>query len=150
MTCEEETVSAERNRETLLRYYDAYNARDLNALEHLLADDVVSNVTEELGLGQGREAFATYWQTAFDAIPDVRQEVLEVVAEGDWVAARYLGTGTHQGELLGIPASGNRVEEEVGVFARFDGRGRIAEYWVYVDNLSFLQQIGAIPEDLIG
>jgi hypothetical protein len=38
----------------------------------------------------------------------------------------------------------------LGVFSRFNELGGIAEYWVYADNLSFLQQIGAIPEDVIG
>ena len=41
--------------------------------------------------------------------PDAELEVEVLVAEGDRVVTRWTGTGTHEGELMGIPATGNRV-----------------------------------------
>jgi steroid delta-isomerase-like uncharacterized protein len=142
-------MTTEENRATLLRYADAINRRDLDTLGRCLAVDVVSNVTEDLGLGQGREAFLEYIRTSFEGVPDARIELLDVVAEGDRIAARYRGTGTHDGEFLGIPPSGNQIALEVGLFARFNAHGEIAEYHSYADNLDLMQQLGAIPEDVI-
>jgi steroid delta-isomerase-like uncharacterized protein len=142
-------MTTEENRAALLRDADAINRRDLDTLGRCLADDVVSNVTEELGFGQGREAFLAYVRISIEGVPDARIELLDVVADGDRVAARYRGTGTHDGELLGIPPSGNRIALEVGMFARFNARGEIAEYYSYADNLDLMQQLGAIPEDVI-
>ena len=53
--------------------------------------------------------------------------------------------GTHEGELMGVPASNRPISVEVITILRFDGDGRIAERWNVADFLSMLQQIGAIP-----
>ena len=55
------------------------------------------------------------------------------------------GTGTHEGEIMGIEPTGRRVEAPVMEFRRIED-GQIAEMWALVDTLGMLQQIGAIPE----
>lgn len=142
-------MPAERNRTAMLRFYDAVNAHDIDAVGALLAeDDVAHCIPEELG--QTREAYLTFMQMAFEAFPDLRYEALEVVAEGDLVATRYRNTGTHEGEFLGIPASGRPLDIEGSDVCRFDADGRIVAHWAYADNLALLQQLGAIPEDPAG
>jgi steroid delta-isomerase-like uncharacterized protein len=143
-------MSAERNREALLAYFDAFNRHDIAAIGDCLAVDVVSNATEDLGFGQGRDAYLQYLAMVFAALPDAHIEVLDILAEGDQVAVRYQGTGTHEGELAGIPASGRPVDLEVGAFVCFNDRGEIVEYQRYEDNLALMQQIGVLPADLAG
>lgn len=67
-----------------------------------------------------------------------------MLAEGDKVAVRYTGSGTHQGDFAGIPASGKRVTiKGIDMFRMADGK--ITEEWLNFDQLSMLQQMGAIP-----
>jgi steroid delta-isomerase-like uncharacterized protein len=147
----ERIMSAEDNRKTMLGFYDAFNRHDLDALGESLAEDCVFHtIPAPLGLGQGRNAVVQFAQMYFGAFPDARSEVFELLAEGDLVAARRRITGTHKGEIMGIPASGNTIDLDYGDFWRFDADGKIVEHWGYQDNLAFMQQLGVIPADLPG
>jgi steroid delta-isomerase-like uncharacterized protein len=142
-------VSVDRNREVVLRFFDAYNERNYELLGRCLADDFVSNVIPE-ALGHGRQALFAFLRMSFDAFPNIRNDVLDVVAEGDLAAARVGVTGTHEGEFLGIPASGNTLEFEDAHFFRLNENGEIVEHWNYYDKLTVLQQLGVITEDIGG
>ena len=76
------------------------------------------------------------------AFPDLSLDVHDIIAEGDRVAVLYTLHGTHDGELMGMPASGQRVSSEGMVFARFRD-GKVIERWGVQDMLTLLQQIGA-------
>ena len=78
------------------------------------------------------------------AFPDLRLDLQDIIAEGDCVAIRYTLHGTHEGELMGLPPSGNRVSSDGMVFARVQD-GKIVERSGVQDMLTLLQQIGAIP-----
>lgn len=67
-----------------------------------------------------------------------------MIAEGDWVAIRYTGHGTHQGELMGIPPTGKEVTASAVMTLRIVD-SRIVEDWLDGDKLGILQQIGVIP-----
>jgi steroid delta-isomerase-like uncharacterized protein len=140
-------VSALRNREVVLRFFEAYNQRDEDVLRDCLAEGLVSHAIPE-ELGRGREALLEFLQLSFDAFPDLRNDVLDVVVDGDLVAVRTGVRGTHRHEFLGIPASGNTLALEDAHFFRFDDAGRVVEHWNYYDNLAVLQQLGVLPEDL--
>lgn len=60
------------------------------------------------------------------------------------VVTRWVGRGTHDGELMSLPPSGNRAEVAGISIDRISG-GRIAETWTIYDTLGMMQQIGAIP-----
>ena len=68
----------------------------------------------------------------------------EMIAEGDALAQRYTGRGTHEGEFMGIAPTGKRVEFE-GISAVRIREGKIVEYRGMPDMLGLLQQIGAVP-----
>ncbi len=67
-----------------------------------------------------------------------------MVAEDDKVVIRVGISATHEGELLGIPPTGNRLALSAIEIYRLEG-GEIAEQWVQVDTLGMMQQLGAIP-----
>ena len=85
--------------------------------------------------------FAGFWE----AVPDARLALGDAFEAGDRAAARLTITGTHEGELMGVPATHRPISVELITILRFDGDGRIAERWNVADFLSMLQQIGAVP-----
>ena len=93
---------------------------------------------------RGSEGIKRYAAEVRDAFPDVRVTVEDQVAEGEEVATRYTLVGTHRGELMGIPPTGNPVEI-VGVAIDRLANGKIVESWDNYDALGMMQQLGVIP-----
>jgi steroid delta-isomerase-like uncharacterized protein len=79
------------------------------------------------------------------AIPDLNISIKEIIGEGDWVMARMTMQGTHKGTFLGIPATGKKIEAGGMIACRFAG-GKFAEFWAYHDELTLMQQLGAMPQ----
>jgi steroid delta-isomerase-like uncharacterized protein len=126
------------------RFYDRINSSDFDKVIELLADDFVDH--EEMpGFAPGREGVRqlfTMFQTAF---PDMRWELDDVFAAGDKVAARVRVTGTNEGELMGMPASGRSVSVQVIDIIRFGEDGLAHEHWGVFDMMSMMQQLGVAP-----
>ncbi len=77
------------------------------------------------------------------AFPDWREEIVDMVAEGNQVAVRFRCSGTLQGEFMGAQPNGRRQEVDEVFFLRVRD-GRFVEYWGLEDNLARLRQLGAI------
>lgn len=56
-----------------------------------------------------RNTHKQFFNSFTSSFPDLRHEIVDLVAEGDKVAVRYDVTGTHKGELQGIPPTGKKV-----------------------------------------
>ena len=78
------------------------------------------------------------------AFPDWREEIVELVAEGDTVAGRFRCSGTHRGEFLGEAPTGRRMEVEEVFFLRAEG-GKFVGFWALEDSLNRMRQLGLIP-----
>jgi predicted ester cyclase len=78
------------------------------------------------------------------ALPDLRITLEDDIAEGDKVVTRWIGQGTHQGELMGIAPTGNRVTITGIPIHRIEDT-KIVEEWSNWDAPGLIQQIGAIP-----
>jgi predicted ester cyclase len=78
------------------------------------------------------------------AFSDAQITVDDQIAEGDKVASRWTGRGTHDGELMGVPPSGRQVTVDGLVVSRV-ANGKVVEEWVNWDTLGMLQQVGAVP-----
>jgi len=89
---------------------------------------------------------ADVWRQGVDVIkrgfPDLHARIDDVVAAGDRVAVRLTLRGTHQGEYLGIPATGHAVEYVSHGFYRIVG-GMIAEEWICSDLATLHGQLTA-------
>ncbi|MBN2133304.1 MAG: ester cyclase [Sedimentisphaerales bacterium] len=79
------------------------------------------------------------------AFPDLHHTTDTILAEGDKVVVRWTGTGTQQGELIGIPASGKPVKF-TGITIYRIADGKIAESWWAYDAFGLVQQITSPPE----
>ncbi len=86
----------------------------------------------------------TAYRTAF---PDQHIRIDHMIVEGDMVAGRLTGTGTQDGELMGIPPSHKPVTLSANFIVRFK-EGKIHEAWVEWDRLSLLQQLGVLPPNM--
>jgi predicted ester cyclase len=129
-------AGADEQKELVRRFYrEAINERDAGACERLLSEDF-SHDGEERGRHGQREAV----QYFLDALSDLRNEILLILAEGDLVAAHQRWTGTHDGEFMGAAPSGRPVEFTSTAVLRVRD-GLIAEAWDEVDVAGLMAQI---------
>jgi steroid delta-isomerase-like uncharacterized protein len=99
-------MPVEDNKQSARRFYEeVINARNADALGELLVPNGVDHTFGSQDTEQAKQFFTMVYQ----AFPDLHAEVHDVIAEGDLVAARVTYTGTHQGEFLGIPATGKQT-----------------------------------------
>jgi steroid delta-isomerase-like uncharacterized protein len=92
-----------------------------------------------------RQGMMDFYRAFWSAFPDATVEPADMFTADDRVAVRLRVKGTHRGELMGTPASGNEIDvEEITIF-KLDSEGRCMERWVRLDEIGFLQQIGAMP-----
>ena len=66
------------------------------------------------------------------------------IAEGDKVATRWTGRGTHTGEMAGISPTGKEVTVSGLTLSRLEN-GMVVEEWTTWDTLGMLVQLGAVP-----
>jgi predicted ester cyclase len=76
------------------------------------------------------------------AFPNLRMQPEDVLASGNKVVARVRATGTHDGESMGMPATGKSVDVRLIDIMRFDEDGLVAEHWGVVNMLAMMQQLG--------
>jgi predicted ester cyclase len=97
-------MPVEDNKQAARRFYqEVINGRNLDAMDELLTSDGVDHTFGSHSAEQAKQFFGMVHQ----AFPDLHAEVHDVIAEGELVAARVTYTGTHQGEFVGIPATGS-------------------------------------------
>ena len=75
------------------------------------------------------------------AFPDFKHEINSLIAEGDGVVMRVTLTGTHEGEYMGIPPTGNKIKYTGMLEGRFS-EGKLVELWGVGDMLTLMQQLG--------
>jgi steroid delta-isomerase-like uncharacterized protein len=124
------------------RAWDAPDNPDI--LDEVYTPDLVWHEPDQdiQGIEEAKQFLSTY-KSAF---PDLKATVEDQIAEGDKVVTRWTISGTHQGEIEGLgPPTGRQMEVEGISISRFEG-GKVVEEWEQYDNLSFMQQLGLIPE----
>jgi len=127
------------------RLYDLINAGDIDGFGELLAEDFVEH--EEMpGLEPSKEGVKQLFHMYRAAFPDLRMEAQDVFVSGDKAVARVRATGTHQGEFLGMAATGKSVDVQLIDITRFGDDGLAREHWGVFDALAMMQQLGAIPQ----
>jgi steroid delta-isomerase-like uncharacterized protein len=128
-------------KETYRRIIEAITQGDPDALERLIAPDLVDH-NPIPGQARGLEGFKQWMASAKASFPDLQGSVEDVITEGDRVAARMTWYGTHQGDFVGVPPTNKRVAMTAFHHVRFEG-GRAAEWWGTADVLGALHQVGA-------
>ena len=130
---------------TMRRMYDLLSAGDIDGFGNLVAEDFIER-EEAPGLEPSKEGVKQFFRMYRAAFPDLRMEPQDILVSGDKVVARVRGTGTHQGEFMGMPATGKSVDVQLIDIIRFGDDGLAHEHWGVFDALKMMQQLGAIPE----
>lgn len=134
------------NKATAMRLLDAMNSGDLELMSRT-ADEIFEpdvkqhSPVEATGVQAIKEMV---FERLYRAFPDLHITLEDMIEEGDKVAVKDLVTGTHLGELNGLPPTGKSVSYREIFIARF-ANGRIAEAWGVVDIFTQMKQLGVIP-----
>ena len=141
-------MSAEQNKAIAKRFFDEVcNARKLNVAEELFSGDHTYTDPSIPGIPPGPTGQKMLIGTYHTGLPDARWDVEEMIAEGDKVVTRWIGSGTHTGVLQGnppIPPTGKKVKVN-GVWIHRISGGKIVETWNYWDMMGMLKQLGVLP-----
>ena len=137
-------MSAEESKAAMRRYFGVFEQGNIDLFDELLAPDYVNHSPATPDLPTGPEGVKGVVAMFRSGIPDLRVVVEDMIAEGDKVATRYTLEGTHEGELFGVPPTGQLLSiKSISVERVSDGK--IREYWRITDSLDMMQQLGVIP-----
>lgn len=126
-------MSTEANKTIVRRLWEeVWNQNTLDVCDEIFDADYAAH----------EKGFVPVLRAAF---PDLKFTVIDMIAEGDKVVSRYTITGTHRGEFMGIPATGNPVEiTTIWIHRLEDGRIVEGRNWGEWDRLSMLEQLGVV------
>ena len=138
-------MSAEDNKRLVCRFYEAIDNGNIEAMDELVAEDYLDhNPPPFPGLGKGREGLKQAFKIFREATPG-RHHIEDQIAEGDRVVTRLTSYGKHEGDLPGAPRTGNDLKMTSITIHRI-ADGKLAEKWAEKDVMSFLKQIGVMPQ----
>jgi len=141
------STTPEENKALIQRFFDAWNKRQPDAFDDLVAPDVVRHCEATPGVEvQSLDQVKDFLQQDTAVFPDSVQMIKLLVAERNLVAAWTTYEGTQQGQMGPFPPSGRKVRFDFGAVFRING-GKIAEWWVTWDNLTILKALGHLPSD---
>jgi len=131
------------NADIAREYAECVNRRDFDRIRQLF-DSGYSYTGGDGQRQDGPQAGIDVVQMYVSAFPDVKSEIRQVHTAGDTVVLEFIARGTHQAELMGIPATGRKVE--VSICTVLDIRnGKIYAEREYFDVLHMMQQLGVAP-----
>jgi steroid delta-isomerase-like uncharacterized protein len=135
---------SDHNKALMERFYaEVVNEGNLDLIDELLTDDFVEH-EDFPGMPPGREGVKWFFGTFKTAFPDGTMTPEAMIAEGDLVAVRISVRGTHQGEFMGVPATGKQVEFQAVDLVSF-ADGKATAHWGVTDAMALMMQLGAIP-----
>jgi predicted ester cyclase len=136
-------VSTEENKALVRRFYEEIDKGNLEAMDELVAEDYADHSPPPFPVAPGREGLKEAFKLFWEATPGYHQ-IEDQVAEGDKVVTRMTAYGKHEGDLPGIPRTGNDMKMTAVVIHRI-ADGKLVEKWSDKDVLGMLQQVGVIP-----
>jgi predicted ester cyclase len=120
---------------------EAFNGRALDVLDEFTAPEFVNHHALP-GTPPGPEGHRQVVERLWEAFPDARFEIEHLATDGDTVICIGTMSGTHEGPLLGIPATGKKVKWRQCHLYRCDESGRAVEHQAIRDDVGLLRQFG--------
>ena len=139
-----ETLEVDQ-RVTTVREFVAgvFNGHDPERARDFFTTDVVFHAGA-VGTMSGVDTVVSVLGGFIGALTDIDAAEQDVIASGDLVALRQVVSATHSGNLLGVPATGRRIQWDAVDIYRVTDDGRISEQWAFEDLAAILSQAGAI------
>jgi steroid delta-isomerase-like uncharacterized protein len=137
-----EAPAVAQNRQIAQRFIDeVVNGRNLQTAAQIIAPNARGRVSgdpqERVGVAGLQKGLNFYSSTC----PDFKVQVHDMVADGNSVAFRWSGTGTHTGHFEKVRATGKKIELSGLAMCRVEG-GKIVEGYWYGDQVSVMHQLG--------
>ena len=131
----------EQNKALVKRAYEKLNKGNIEAFKESFAPECEFYYPSNRAKPISREFNIEGIKMGFRAFPDFNQRIEELYAEGDRVIARLIASGTHEGDFLGTPATGNKIEYSAIIIVRIEN-GTIIEQRIEADIFGFYRQLG--------
>jgi len=139
---------ASRNKAVVQRLFDeVWNARRLDVIDELYAEDYVVDYRPYAPLRTGRDAVREMVARAWETFPDYHEELIAMVAEAERVAVHLRISGTQSGAWGPLPPTGRHLEFDEMLILTFNDRREVVHQRGIVDNLAGLRQAGAVSTD---
>jgi steroid delta-isomerase-like uncharacterized protein len=138
-------TTTEQNKAVIRRFMDAWNSRQPEAFDELIAPNVVRHCQATPGVNvRSLDQLKEFLRQDTAVFPDSIQTITHLVGEGNLVAAWSTYDGTQKGPMGPFPPSGAKAKFDFGAVFRIEG-GKIAEWWVTWDNMTILRALGHLP-----
>lgn len=134
----------EANKAVVMRAWEeGFNQGNLDVLNEVFDESYVEQTPygtiEQGGFKRVKQAY-DWMRSVFG---NIHFEVEQMMAEGDFVFSRAMATGTHEGEFMGVPATGRPVRFAAVVVSRI-ANGKHVQDWSFIDTIAILRQIGEV------
>ena len=131
-------------RDIVDRFTDkAWNGGNLDVIDELFSEDYVGHDAPNPEPVHGPEGMKNFLRMYHAAFSDARIVLDDVLVDGDKVVTRWTGTGTHDGDLMGIAPTATSVRfTGIRIFRLADGK--IVEGWVNWDTFGLMKQLGQL------
>lgn len=128
------------------RVEEAWNASDMDAIDELIAPDLVAHTPGADQLPPGLEGAQAAHHQSRVSFPDFNVTVLDAFGEGDRAVVRCRATGTNTGGVpaFGTPPNDRSVDFEWMSIYRFEN-AKLVESWAIIDLVALLTQLGVMP-----
>jgi steroid delta-isomerase-like uncharacterized protein len=130
------------NEITMRRFVEqVINNGDFPVLDEVIHRNYVYHSPDQVL--QGPEALRDLFTAYRTAFPDLHIEIEELVSAGNKTVISFTLSGTHEGDLMGIAATGRQVKVSGMTLSHFEN-GKIVEEWELLDQLTLFQQLGIV------
>ena len=129
-------------------FEEVWNQKRVETIDELVATDYIHHDVLSPDQ-QGIDAYKQFVQLYRNAFPDIHFKIEDEIADGDRVVIRWTVTGTHNGDLPGLPRTGKAISVTGITIARLSD-GKFVEAWNNWDALGMMQQLGAVPTEAKG
>jgi steroid delta-isomerase-like uncharacterized protein len=120
---------------------EVLNHGNIDLIDELLHEDFVEHEEMPPGVPPGREASKAMIPMLRNAFPDLHATVEDMIREGTKVVIRTRMRGTHRGEFMGMPATGNLIDVQAIDIMEFRGE-RCSAHWGITDSTAMMMQLG--------
>lgn len=137
-------LSPEQMREGTREFIEAMNNKDLDALSEWIDDSMVERQLMP-GMPPGKEGALAIFAMMFEAMPDLHNEIDEMIVSGNRVAMRSTLTGTQTGEMMGMPATGRSISVGSIDIVEVNDDRKVIEHRGVTDMMGIMIQTGVVP-----
>lgn len=135
-------MKIQQNEKIIKRYFEeAWNQGKLEVLDEIIAPNYVNHSPGMPNPPPGPEGLKPIIKGLRKAFPDLHFTIKNMVITENQVAIHSIMSGTHEGDLFGLPATGKKINVNQLQIERIEN-GKIVEHWRQSDDLGMMRQLG--------